>query len=53
MYEYSDVLLAENMEGIAPRYNFTSEQWHNIRAVQKIVLTMPFCDYARDLWITK
>lgn len=53
LYEYSDVLLAENMEGNSPRANFTNEQWHHIRAVQKLVLTMPFSDFARDLWITK
>jgi hypothetical protein len=33
LYEYSDVLLAENMEGTSPRANFTNEQWHHIRAV--------------------
>lgn len=38
LYSYSDVLLAENMEGNRPRYNFTSEQWHYIRVVQKLVL---------------
>ena len=53
LYEYSDVLLAENMEGSKPRFNFTSLQWHYIREVQKLVLTMPFSDFARDLWLTK
>jgi hypothetical protein len=31
LYWYSDVLLAENMEGNPPRYNFTGEEWHYIR----------------------
>ena len=53
LYDYSDVLLAENMQGDPPRYNFTQEEWHYIRQVQKIVLLSPFSDYARDLWITK
>jgi hypothetical protein len=53
LYEFSDVLLAENMEGMPPRYNFTSMEWHYIRAVQKLVLLMPISDFARDLWITK
>ena len=38
LYDYSDVLLAENMQGDRPRYNFTQEEWHYIRLVQKIVL---------------
>jgi hypothetical protein len=41
------------MEGNLPRYNFSSEQWHYIREVQKLVLTMPFSNFARDLWLTK
>lgn len=53
LYEFSDVLLAENMEGLPPRYNFTGEQWHYIREAQKIVLLMPISAFARDLWITK
>ena len=53
LYDYSDVLLAENMQGNPPRYNFTNEESHYIREVQKIVLLSPFSDYARDLWITK
>ena len=53
IYQYSDVLLAENMEGDRPRYNFTNEQWQLIRAAQKIVLLQPISDFARDLWITK
>ena len=53
MYWCSDILLAENMEGIKPRYNFTAIQWNYIRAVQKMVLIKPICNFARDLWITK
>jgi len=53
LYEFSDVLLAENMEGMPPRYNFTSMEWHYIRTVQKLILLMPISDFARDLWITK
>ena len=53
IYMLSDVLLAENMEGDTPRYPFTSEQWHYIREVQKIVLLEPISDFARELWITK
>lgn len=54
LYDYSDILLGETMEGTCPsRYNFTQEEWYYTRLVQLYTLVLDMDDYARSLFITK
>eukprot|EP00347_Sterkiella_histriomuscorum_P005038 403358139 len=52
-YNYSDILRAEDQEGVPSRYNFSKEEWYQVRNSQKILLTGTFSDIGRNLWITK
>ena len=48
-----DFTVSENFEGVPPRYRYTPDQFQYLKFVQKLWLTIPTSDYARQLVITK
>ena len=52
-YFYSDILMAENIEGDPKRNSWTNEEWYYIRNSQKTVLSKGLDSYARPLYMTK
>lgn len=48
-----DYTVCENFEGLPPRYRYSAEQFQYLKYVQKLWLTVPTSEYARQLAITK
>ncbi|CDW77588.1 major acid phosphatase map (histidine-acid phosphatase) [Stylonychia lemnae] len=51
--DMEDTTLAENMEGLPPRFIYSEDQWYALRNIQKYNLISPFEGKARQLWATK
>lgn len=49
----SDLLVAENFEGIAKRYPFDAEEWYYMRYMLMLVGTVPVVENDRQIVVTK
>jgi hypothetical protein len=53
MYDYCDVLISEDFEGVPPRYDFTEEEWLNVLSTPKWALINTFPGDVRTIMDTK